>query len=162
MKSASAFCDVSVAASEPARAEPWIGYLLNQTAFQIRTATAAALEHLGLTPPMLRALEVIARSHRLTQVQLGAEVQMNRTTIVHVVDRFEALGYARRTPDVTDRRSHALVLTPEGNVALGEARRLAREAEGDFLAPLSSRERTQLIHLLAKLHEPNPCQEEAK
>jgi DNA-binding MarR family transcriptional regulator len=150
--------DEPLAASEA----PWIGYFLSQAATRIRTLTAAALEPLGLTPPMLRALEAIEAEQPLTQARLGLRVHMDRTTVVHVVDRFEALGYARRAPDPADRRSHALTLTAEGAAALDRARQLARGAEDTALAALSADERDQLVSLLRKIHQPTPYPEETR
>lgn len=139
---------------------PWFGHLLNQTAGRIRSQTAIALGPLGLTPPMLRALETIAADQPLTQVQLGARTSMDRTTIVHVVDRFESLGYAQRTRSTADRRSHDLTLTEAGRTALDSARQLAREVEAAILAPLSSDERRTLLALLQAIHQPANCPEE--
>lgn len=142
--------------------DPWFGHLLNQTAGRIRARTAAAIEPLSITPPMLRALEAIGSSEGLTQVQLGVQTAMDRTTIVHVVDRFEALGYARRTRSAADRRSHALMLTERGEAALHEARSLAREVEDIILAPLSPDERRTLLSLLQAIHQPVTCPEDRK
>lgn len=141
-------------------AQPWLGYLLNQTAGHIKLRTANALEPLGITPPMLRALEAIGAGDGITQVQLGAQTSMDRTTIVHVVDRFETLGYARRTRSPADRRSHALKLTERGQSALRDASRLARKVEEEILAPLSAEERHTLIGLLQAIHEPANCPED--
>lgn len=143
-----------------ATGRPWLGYLLNQTAGRIRARTAAALAPLGITPPMLRALEAIGSAKGLTQVELGARTAMDRTTVVHVVDRFEALGYARRTRAKSDRRSHALLLTERGESALQEARRLAGEVEAALLTPLSPEERRTLFALLQAIHEPANCPED--
>lgn len=140
--------------------QPWFGYLLNQIAGRFRSSTQRALQPLGISPPMLRALEALAVDQPLTQVQLGVRVGMDRTTIVHLVDRFEELGYAQRCRSPKDRRSHALMLTAHGNVALGKARVLARSVEEQVLAPLSSAQRKSLLELLQLIHEPLNCPEE--
>lgn len=140
----------------------WVGYLLNQAAMRIRTMTAAALGPLGLTPPQLRALETIAKEQPLSQTRLGELVNMDRSTIVHVVDHFEALGAASREADPSDRRSHAVVLTKKGKALLAEAQIRARDVEVEFLAPLSHPERATLHDLLHKLFDPSPCPEEKK
>lgn len=141
---------------------PWFGHLLNETAARIRAETAAVLEPLGITPPMLRALEAIGSSEGLTQVQLGARTAMDRTTVVHVVDRFETLGYARRTRSATDRRSHLLALTERGEAALREASQLARDVEDEIFAPLSRDERRTLLSLMQAIHKPATCPEDRK
>lgn len=152
--------DVVLDASVTSPGKPWFGHLFNQIAGRLRLSTQQALQPLGLTPPMLRALEVIAADQPMTQVQLGARTSMDRTTIVHLVDRFEALGYAERCRSSVDRRSHALMLTPEGEAALDKARILAREVEDAILAPLSAAQRRALLELLQVVHEPVNCPEE--
>lgn len=142
--------------------DDWVGYLLNQAALQIRTMSVVALGPLGLTPPQLRALEAIAAEQPLSQTRLGELVHMDRSTIVHVVDHFETLGVASREADPADRRSHAVMLTKKGERILTKARELAREAEKEFLSPLSRPEREALRNMLHKLYDPSPCPEEKK
>jgi MarR family transcriptional regulator, lower aerobic nicotinate degradation pathway regulator len=150
------------AALDKAEQSGWIGFLLNQAAMRIRTITVMALSPLGLTPPQLRALEAIEKEQPLSQTRLGELVNMDRSTIVHVVDHFEALGAASREADPSDRRSHAVVLTQKGQDLLVEAQRQARAVEEEFLSPLSRPEREALRDLLHKLFDPSPCPEEKK
>lgn len=149
------------AAGEPAQVQ-WIGYHLNQAAGRIRASTSAALQPLGLTPPQLRALETVSSEQPLTQARLGQLTATDRTTIVALVDRLEAIGAVKRSRDDSDRRSHALILTPAGDRLLAEARRAARSAEDDFLASLTPAERSDLKSLLLKIHRPRTCKEEEK
>lgn len=134
----------------------WTGYLLNQLALRIRTATAGALHPIGITPPQLRVVEALADHAPISQARLGEIVHFDRTTIVHLIDRLETLGIAARTVDRADRRSHAVVLTAEGRDILDRARIAARAAEADFLQPLSGDERATLHTLLARLFDPEP------
>jgi DNA-binding MarR family transcriptional regulator len=138
----------------------WAGYLLNQAALRIRVMTSAALGPLGLTPPHLRALEVIAAHQPLSQTRLGDLTQLDRSTVVHVVDHFEQLGAATRGADPTDRRTHAVSLTKSGMALLAEARSAARTVERDFLAPLSRDQQAALRDALRQLFDPTPCPEE--
>ena len=140
----------------------WVGYLLNQAALKIRTLTAMTLSPLKITPPQLRALEAIAQEQPLSQTRLGELVNMDRSTIVHVVDHFEALGIASREIDRSDRRSHAVVLTEKGEHFLVEARRRAFDIECEFLTDLSHAEREILRTLLQRLFRPSPCPTEKK
>lgn len=140
----------------------WTGHLLGQAALQLRSATAAALVPLGLTPPMIRVLEAIANRPNQTQVRLGQAVTMDRTTMVHIIDRLEALDAARRMADPDDRRSHVITLTDSGRTRLDQAQQLARDVEDAVLAPLTAGERDQLNRLLLKIHHPRSCSEEIK
>lgn len=135
-----------------APATPWVGYHLALLTHRIRAATGAALAPLGLKPPTLRALDIIAAHAPLTQTELGQRVAMDRTTIVAMIDAFEALGAAARTPDPSDRRSHHIVLTRFGAELLERASKAAYAVEEEILAPLSVVERTRFTALLAKLH----------
>ncbi len=139
---------------------PWFGHLLNQIAGRFRSSTQRALQPLGITPPMLRALEALSADQPLTQVQLGIRVAMDRTTVVHLIDRFEELGYAQRCRSAKDRRSHALTLTAEGEAALRKARTLARAVEDEVLASLTPAQRGLLLELLQAVHEPVNCPED--
>jgi len=140
--------------------QPWSGYLFNQIAGRFRSLTQQALQPLGLSPPMLRALETIDSDQPLTQAQLGNRVGIDRTTIVHLVDRFEKLGYAQRSRSSADRRAHVILLTTEGTAALAKARILAREVEALVLAPLSPARRQSLLELLEAVHQPINCPKE--
>lgn len=140
--------------------QPWSGYLFNQIAGRFRSLTQQALQPLGLSPPMLRALETIGTDQPLTQVQLGNRVGMDRTTIVHLIDRLEKLGYAQRSRSSVDRRAHAVLLTAEGENALVKARVLARDVEALILAPLSPAQRQSLLMLLQAVHQPVNCPED--
>lgn len=139
----------------------WYGYLLNQAALKIRTATGDALASFGITPPQLRALEAIADSEPLTQVRLGELVNMDRSTIVHLLDRFEALALAERNIDPADRRSHAVRITRKGRRVLGAARARTLAIQEDFLGRLTRTERETLRTLLVKLVDPTPCPKES-
>jgi DNA-binding MarR family transcriptional regulator len=149
--------DTSLAVAARVR---WVGYYLNQLASRIRTATSAALEPVGLTPPQFRALETIGSEQPLTQARLGELTTTDRTTVVAIVDRLEDMGAVERRRDEKDRRSHALILTAAGDRLLNEARLLAQAAEDAFLTPLSEAERSSLRALLIKLHLPQDCERE--
>lgn len=142
--------------------ESWVGYLLNQAALRIRVMTSAALSPFGLSPPQLRALEVISAHQPLSQTRLGELTQLDRSTVVHIIDHFEMLGAATRGADQSDRRAHAVVLTDSGRALLAQARAAARQVERDFLEPLSQVHQTALHEALVKLFDPEPCPEEKK
>jgi len=142
------------------RNDPWAGHLLNQIAGRIRSLTSAALGPLGIKPPMLRALEAIDADGPLTQAHLGTIIHMDRSTIVHVIDRLETLGYAQRLVRPHDRRSHDLVLSELGKTKLRRARELARGVEDAVLAPLRAEDRRKFVELLQAIHHPANCPEE--
>ena len=64
--------------------------------------------------------------------------------------RRPAAGFDRH-PDTTDRRRKVLALTQAGSERLVTLQALLESAQERLLAPLSQRERAQLIRLLTRL-----------
>jgi DNA-binding MarR family transcriptional regulator len=89
-----------------------------------------ALAAARMTPEQyeaLLALKALAGSTGLTITQLSERLQVKHHTTVSLVDRLEALGFARRTPGVTDRRHVYVRLTRVGARTLSKVAILHRE-----------------------------------
>lgn len=71
--------------------------------------------------------------------------------MVAVVDDLERSDLVVRRRDPSDRRAYALHLTASGRSVLARARTVVRDAEDEFLAPLSSAERARFILSLRRL-----------
>lgn len=126
----------------------WTGYLLNTVGARVREATAEALIPWGITPRDLGALTALADSPGLSQIALGRQIGMDRTSILQLADRLEAAGWVERHAHPADRRVNLLVLSRAGHQRLGEAVPAARAAEARCLASLTSAERDTLQSLL--------------
>jgi DNA-binding MarR family transcriptional regulator len=109
------------------------------------------LEPLALRTRQYEVLVVLSEEGALAQVELGRHLQIDRTTMVFLVDQLEESGLVerRRMPD--DRRMHAITLTAQGKMVLAQANERVRLAEEEFLAPLSAAERDHLRTLLLRL-----------
>lgn len=132
----------------------WTGFLLNSAAARFRRSTAMALAPLGLSPPMLRALETLEACGKISQSALGERMMMDRSSVVLLVDQLEALALVSRTRDQADRRNQLLELLPAAAAMLAQARIAARAVENDLLSPLTPAERDRLRELLAKILNP--------
>lgn len=128
----------------------WTGYLLNTLGAGVREATAEALAPWGITPRDLGALTVLVDSPGLSQIALGRQIGMDRTSIVQLADRLEAAGWVERRAHPADRRVNLLVLSRDGYQRLGEAVPVARAAEARCLASLTPVERDTLQSLLRR------------
>lgn len=133
-----------------------VGYLLAHNHFGIRDLAQEALEPIGLldaecTPKHVGCLLVIADEGPLSQQALGELINVDRTTMVAIVDRLEEAGYVERRRNPSDRRAYALEITATGRKWLEGARRAMFEAERKYLDPLSREEREQLTELLQRL-----------
>lgn len=126
------------------------GYLLHRLGVGVDRVIEQTLTPLDLRARELRVLALLGTETR-SQAELCALSGLDRTTMVAVVDRLEALGLVERRPDPTDRRKRAVAVTRTGSRRLAEASRLLAEAEADFLEPLTAQQQAELNALLRKL-----------
>jgi DNA-binding MarR family transcriptional regulator len=129
----------------------WLGFLLNTLGERLRVQTYAALEPFGLAARDLGALEAVAAFGPMSQVELGRNIGMDRTSVVQLVDRLQAAGWWVRAQSPTDRRVHLLQLTPEGALRLESARKIAADAERDFAREMSEADLSRLKAQLRRL-----------
>jgi DNA-binding MarR family transcriptional regulator len=129
------------------------GFLLSRMGTVAQRTFAARLDSLGLNPRMWGVLNVLDAEGEITQHQLGRCAGIDPSSMVGTIDELELQGLVERRRHPTDRRAHALHLTPGGRRTLAAGRELARSAQDDLLAPLDEAEREQLHGLLLRLVE---------
>jgi DNA-binding MarR family transcriptional regulator len=122
------------------------------------TQTAAALQTIGLTPPLFAVLNYLREREGAIQQQIGSAMGIDPSTMVALVDQLERAGLAKRRPLPQDRRAREVLITPKGRRTLTRARELTKEVEGDVLQGLSPAERRRLVALLRKAFEAAPPQ----
>jgi DNA-binding MarR family transcriptional regulator len=145
--------------SEPASAAPGLhsalvrntGYLVSRLGVFASRHFSERLEILKLTPRMWGALNVLDAEGPITQQQLGRSIGMDPSSMVSTIDELESQGLVQRQPHPSDRRAHAVHVTPSGRQTLQRGRALARDAQDELLAPLDADERHQLHGLLLRL-----------
>jgi DNA-binding MarR family transcriptional regulator len=111
--------------------------------------------------PLLRAHDVemwdyavlatLERGPAPTQSELAAASGRDKTRLIPILDRLEARGLVRRTPDPADRRNRVVALTAEGRELVGSCRAAIREMEAEFLADLDPGERATFVAVLERL-----------
>ncbi len=111
------------------------------------------LELVSLTPLEFAVLQHLQsdRGRRLTDI--GAELLCVKSTITRLVDRLEADGLVRRTPDPDDRRAQRLLLTPLGVATRDRAAMLHDSAVEQRMALLDLDEQQVFSALLEKLRD---------
>ena len=140
------------------QAAEFAGQLLFRLWRACHTRTAAALETIGLTPPLFAVLNYLRGREGAIQQQVGAAMGIDPSTMTSLVDQLERGGLAERRPRPEDRRARELVITSKGQRTLDRGRELAKEVEGDVLRGLSAAERRQLVSLLSKAYTTAPPQ----
>jgi DNA-binding MarR family transcriptional regulator len=121
-----------------------LGFLMSHLADVLRERTTKALTDFGLGPREYGVLWRLEVHGPLSQRELGDLHQIDRTTVVALVDRLESMGLVVRQLDPEDRRRHALVLTDVGRARLSESSVVVERVESEFLATLEPRQRQQL------------------
>jgi len=136
-------------------------YALGQLNRCIRAQLEAALEQQGHSLRMHGALVGLAERDGVSQQQLADGLAMDRSDMVKLVDRLEALELVVRERDTADRRRHLLSITPAGRTAMREGEETIRRVTRSALASLSPAELATLHRLTLKaLGEPTDIAEE--
>jgi DNA-binding MarR family transcriptional regulator len=142
----------------PAPTDVNLGLLSSSLAFQVRKAQLAlqrrglrniSTSHVG--PAEFGALVLCEQNPGMAQFQIAAALDIDKASVVAIVDRLEELGWLLRRRSNHDRRRYGLYLTPEGARQTQVLRSQAAEAEAFAHDIFSQDEFTQLLGLLARL-----------
>ena len=138
-----------------------LGRLAGLLGYRLRRAEVFAFQnfaaHFGadrVSPGQLGVLLLVQANPGSNQTRIGRALGIDRSTLVSIVDTLEARGLVRREPSPTDRRSHALMLSAEGDGFLRAIRPRLDAHEAEIARNLSPAERAQLIDLLQRLAVP--------
>ena len=88
----------------------------------------------------------------MAQTDLARRLQMDRATVMAIVNRLQARDFLERGSSTDDRRRQTLTLRPAGKTALIEARKAILEHEAWLKSRFNKREIKQLIALLTRIH----------
>jgi DNA-binding MarR family transcriptional regulator len=134
-------------------ADPLAGQIGGQLYLAHRYARAASnralqahqveLRHLGV-------LGVLAEAGPLSQRALVDRLQMDKSSMVYIIDELERQGLAQRRRDPRDRRIYAVHLTDRGHDRLAAAAQTTSEVMTELLSPFTADERRRLHDLLAR------------
>ena len=133
------------------RPDAHLGYLLKHAQLRFFELGAAALEPLGITGREAAVLRAIADRYPVSQGEIAAAMNVDRTTMVALIDDLQGKGLVRRRQDPDDRRKNAVELTDAGRDAVAQAAVAVELAERDFLGPLSAAEAAQFKRMLRAL-----------
>ena len=115
-----------------------------------RAATNRALQAQQVELRHLGVLTCLAEAGPLSQRALVDRLQLDKSSMVYIIDELERQGLAKRCKDERDRRRYAVQITPTGRDRLAAAANTAGDVMTELLAPLSAAERQQLHELLAR------------
>lgn len=128
-----------------------LGYLLKHVQSRFFELGATALEPLGISGREAAVLRAIADRYPVSQGEIARAMNVDRTTMVALIDDLQGKGLVRRRQDPEDRRKNAVELTEVGDDTARRAADMVERAERDFLGPLSAAEAAQFKKFLRAL-----------
>lgn len=115
-----------------------------------RAATNRALRAHRLDLRHFAVLGHLAEAGPTPQSALVGQLQMDKSSMVYVLDELERQDLVNRRKDEHDRRRYAVHLTDEGRARLAEVTRIAAQTMSKLLAPLSESDQHRLHALLTR------------
>jgi DNA-binding MarR family transcriptional regulator len=129
------------------------GYALRRAQLAVFEDFITTLAELDLRPAQYSVLLVLERNPGSTQTAVAAALGIQRANFVALLDGLERKGLARRAPSPTDRRSHALGLTPRGHEVLVRANTLVAQHDARMIAGVGVERWTDVLAVLHALSE---------
>jgi DNA-binding MarR family transcriptional regulator len=127
------------------------GFLLGKAAQRAGELAEAALQPFGLKVRHYGVLVTLRQFGGMSQQELGARLQIDRTTMVAVVDELSRRGLVEREADPDDRRAHVVRITGVGYHTLVEAAVGMTKADDSLLVRLTPEQRAQVSDVLLRL-----------
>lgn len=126
-------------------------FLLGRLGYAVKAQVFDEFEQLGFSPYHYSVLALLDEGTRETQSTIADALNVDRTTLVGLLDTLEEQGFVERRPDPNDRRRNVVSLTAAGKRQLGVFRTCAQRVEDEVLAPLNAKDRETLHRLLFEL-----------
>ncbi|HEY5975009.1 MAG TPA: MarR family transcriptional regulator [Geobacteraceae bacterium] len=128
-----------------------VGFLLAKAYQRACAMFKEAFDQHDLTPQQFGLLGFLWLEDGLSQTELSARSQIDRTTMGGLIDRLAKEGLVERLPHPDDRRAYRICLTERGKARQQELTPLALQVQDRFVARLSATELAQLKIILEKL-----------
>jgi len=128
-----------------------IGYRLRIAQIGIFRDFCTSMDEAEITPTLFGVLVLIDANPGMKQTQLADAIQLDRSSVVSVLDKLEARGLVERVRAPDNRRANALHLTAAGRHLLHSLIPQVRAHEERVLQDLDAAERAQLRKLLGRL-----------
>jgi DNA-binding MarR family transcriptional regulator len=128
-----------------------VGYQLRLAQIALFRDFAQGLGEHDVTPGLFGVLVIIEANPDLKQSDLARATNLDRSTVVTVIDNLERRGLVERRAALNDRRSNAIRLTTAGSALLRKLKRQVGQHEKRLLKNFSEAERELIFSLLQKV-----------
>ena len=127
------------------------GYCFFKAAIKMKYLLNEEFFAQGLILPQLGLMMLLKKLGPMSQIVLGRELDIDKATMVKLIDNLEDKKFVTRTPSKKDRRIKFLEITKLGIKKLEEMTELRLKIEKEFLRNLSASEKENLTKIIAKL-----------
>jgi DNA-binding MarR family transcriptional regulator len=128
-----------------------IGYALRRAQLSVFQDFLQTMASLDIRPAQFSVLLLIDINPGINQTVLSEALGIKTANLAVMLNTLEARGFARRRPGTSDRRAHALHLTPQGKTLLRQLLERVADHEQRQVARLGADDKQQLLRLLDKL-----------
>lgn len=128
----------------------FFGYCLTKSALRYKALHNEALKKLNIQSHHLGILKVV-ESGPISQIDLGAELGVDKASMVKCIDHLEKIGLVERRGDLEDRRIKNVGLTAKGAQLLKNAKKIRQQVEDNFLKPLNAEQQKTFRKLVSLL-----------
>jgi DNA-binding MarR family transcriptional regulator len=125
-----------------------LGYSLRRAQVWVFQDFIRALSVIDIRPAQYSVMVVIGANPGLSQAELADRLAIERARLVHMLDELQQRGLTERQPSPTDRRTHALQLTKDGQKLLKRAKALAARHEARLAEKLGTAAHAQMLEML--------------
>lgn len=108
---------------------------------------------LGITQTQLTTMILISDNPGASQSDIGRTLQMDRATVMGIINRLEGRGLIQRGQSATDKRRQTLEITEDGTAMLATARERSSELGAWLKERFSDAEFHMLAALLKRIHD---------
>jgi DNA-binding MarR family transcriptional regulator len=131
--------------------EKSVGFLLAKAYQRACALFKEEFDRYDLTPQQFGLLAFLWIENGLSQTELSARSQIDRTTVGGIIDRLEKETLVERRPHPDDRRAYQVFLTTKGKALEVELCDAANQVQNKVNYPLTVEEHSTLISLLEKI-----------
>ena len=131
--------------------EKSVGFLLAKAYQRASAMFKEEFDRYDITPQQFGLLAFLWQEDGLSQTELSARSQIDRTTMGGIIDRLEKEEMIERRNHPEDRRAYQVFLTTNGKSLEKELCAVAGQVIKKVTSPLSEEEHQTLIRLLEKI-----------
>lgn len=135
----------------PAYLTEWNGFVLSRVAEMGNRLFDRGLEPLGITGQHLGVLMTLHHLGPQVQARLSDPVQIDKATMVRLVNDLEAAALVQRRPHPHDRRAVLVHLTDAGRDTVARATAIGEEVTARLFGVLMPAEQATLRELLTRI-----------